>query len=71
MDMSLKIVARYYGEAIARATARHMKYPFPTAPCRGRANNGAPLKANVGPLRKNRVQFKYGNVCRSSRMAKA
>jgi transcriptional regulator GlxA family with amidase domain len=29
IDMSLKVVARYYGEAIARATARHMKYPFP------------------------------------------
>lgn len=29
IDMSLRVVARYYGEAIARATARHMEYPFP------------------------------------------
>jgi transcriptional regulator GlxA family with amidase domain len=29
IDMSLKVVARYFGEAIARATARHMEYPFP------------------------------------------
>ncbi len=29
IDMSLKIVARYFGEAIARATARHMEYPYP------------------------------------------
>jgi transcriptional regulator GlxA family with amidase domain len=28
IDMSLRVVARYYGEAIARATARHMEYPF-------------------------------------------
>jgi hypothetical protein len=27
--MSLRVVARYYGEAVARATARHMEYPFP------------------------------------------
>jgi transcriptional regulator GlxA family with amidase domain len=29
IDMSLKVVARYYGEAVARSTARHMEYPFP------------------------------------------
>ena len=29
IDMSLRVVARYHGEAIARATARHMEYPFP------------------------------------------
>jgi transcriptional regulator GlxA family with amidase domain len=29
IDMSLAVVARYCGEAIARATARHMEYPFP------------------------------------------
>jgi transcriptional regulator GlxA family with amidase domain len=29
IDMSLKVVARYYGESMARATARHMEYPFP------------------------------------------
>jgi len=29
IDMSLRAVLRYYGEAVARATARHMEYPFP------------------------------------------
>jgi len=29
IDMSLRVVARYYGEAVARAAARHMEYPFP------------------------------------------
>ena len=29
IDMSLRLVIRYYGEAVARATARHMEYPFP------------------------------------------
>jgi transcriptional regulator GlxA family with amidase domain len=29
IDMALRVVARYYGEAVARATARHMEYPFP------------------------------------------
>ncbi len=29
IDMALTVVTRYYGEAIGRATARHMEYPFP------------------------------------------
>jgi transcriptional regulator GlxA family with amidase domain len=29
IDMSLKVVARYCGQGVARATARHMEYPFP------------------------------------------
>jgi transcriptional regulator GlxA family with amidase domain len=29
IDMALKIVARYFGDAIARATAKQMEYPFP------------------------------------------
>jgi transcriptional regulator GlxA family with amidase domain len=29
IDMSLKVVAHYFGESVARATARHMEYPFP------------------------------------------
>jgi transcriptional regulator GlxA family with amidase domain len=29
IDMALKVVARYFGEEIARATARHMEYPYP------------------------------------------
>ncbi len=29
IDMALKVVARYYGEAIARATAHYMEYPYP------------------------------------------
>jgi transcriptional regulator GlxA family with amidase domain len=29
IDMALHVVADYFGEDIARATARHMEYPFP------------------------------------------
>ena len=29
IDMSLKIVERCYGETVARASARHMEYPYP------------------------------------------
>jgi len=29
IDMALRVVTRYHGETIARATARHMEYPFP------------------------------------------
>ena len=29
IDMALTVVARYCGETVARATARHMEYPFP------------------------------------------
>ena len=29
IDMSLRVVMRYYGESVARATARQMEYPFP------------------------------------------
>jgi transcriptional regulator GlxA family with amidase domain len=29
IDLALRVVARHHGEAIARATARHMEYPFP------------------------------------------
>ena len=28
IDMALKVVARHFGEDIARATARHMEYPY-------------------------------------------
>jgi len=28
IDLALSVVQRYCGEAIARATARHMEYPF-------------------------------------------
>ena len=34
IDMSLKVVSRYFGEAIARATAKHMEYPFPESTAR-------------------------------------
>ncbi len=34
IDMALKVVGRYFGEAIARATARHMEYPFPESNAR-------------------------------------
>jgi transcriptional regulator GlxA family with amidase domain len=29
IDMALLVVARYFGEVVGRATARHMEYPFP------------------------------------------
>jgi len=29
IDMALRVVARYFGEAVGRATARHIEYPFP------------------------------------------
>lgn len=29
IDVALKVVARYCGEAVGRATARHMEYPYP------------------------------------------
>ncbi len=29
IDMALRVVTRYCGEAVGRATARHMEYPFP------------------------------------------
>ena len=29
IDMALRVVARYFGDAVGRATARQMEYPFP------------------------------------------
>jgi transcriptional regulator GlxA family with amidase domain len=29
IDLALRVVARHHGEAVARATAKHMEYPFP------------------------------------------
>jgi transcriptional regulator GlxA family with amidase domain len=29
IDLALRLVARYHGEPVARATARHMEYPYP------------------------------------------
>jgi transcriptional regulator GlxA family with amidase domain len=29
IDMSLRVVAHCHGEVVARATARHMEYPYP------------------------------------------
>jgi len=29
IDLALRVVMRYHGEEVARATARHMEYPFP------------------------------------------
>lgn len=34
IDMSLKVVAHSFGEDIARATARHMEYPYPDSDAR-------------------------------------
>jgi transcriptional regulator GlxA family with amidase domain len=29
IDMALQVVAHYYGESVARHTARYMEYPYP------------------------------------------
>jgi transcriptional regulator GlxA family with amidase domain len=29
IDMALRVVTRHFGEAVGRATARHMEYPYP------------------------------------------
>jgi transcriptional regulator GlxA family with amidase domain len=34
IDMALKAVARHCGEPVARATARHMEYPYPDSNAR-------------------------------------
>ena len=34
IDMALKVVARYFGEETARATARYMEYPYPDSNAR-------------------------------------
>lgn len=34
IDMALKVVSRYFGEPIARSTAKHMEYPFPESNAR-------------------------------------
>jgi transcriptional regulator GlxA family with amidase domain len=34
IDMALKVVARYCGEPVARATAKHMEYPYPDSNAR-------------------------------------
>lgn len=34
IDMSLKVVEHYLGDALARATARHMEYPYPDSDAR-------------------------------------
>jgi transcriptional regulator GlxA family with amidase domain len=34
IDMALKVVSHYFGEATARATAKHMEYPYPESNAR-------------------------------------
>jgi len=34
IDMALRVVIRYFGEAVARSTTRHMEYPFPESNAR-------------------------------------
>jgi transcriptional regulator GlxA family with amidase domain len=34
IDMALRVVARYHGEAVARATARYMEYTYPESNAR-------------------------------------
>lgn len=42
IDMALRLVARYCGEPVARATARHMEYPYPES-------NARRVSATVAP----------------------
>jgi transcriptional regulator GlxA family with amidase domain len=34
MDLALVVVAKLFGDTVARATAKHMEYPFPESPTR-------------------------------------
>jgi transcriptional regulator GlxA family with amidase domain len=34
IDLALRVVARFHGEAVARATARYMEYPYPESDAR-------------------------------------
>ena len=34
IDMSLRVVAHYFGQDVARATARHIEYPYPESDTR-------------------------------------
>jgi len=34
IDMSLRVVAHYFGDSVARASARHMEYPYPESDAR-------------------------------------
>jgi transcriptional regulator GlxA family with amidase domain len=34
IDLALRLVARYCGESVARAPARHMEYPYPESNAR-------------------------------------
>jgi transcriptional regulator GlxA family with amidase domain len=34
IDLALRVVARYYGEPVARATAQYMEYPYPESNAR-------------------------------------
>jgi transcriptional regulator GlxA family with amidase domain len=34
IDLALRVVARFHGEAVGRATARYMEYPYPSANAR-------------------------------------
>jgi transcriptional regulator GlxA family with amidase domain len=44
IDMALKVVTRYCGEPVARATAKHMEYPYPDSNARRVAVESAPRK---------------------------
>ena len=45
VDMSLKVVEHRFGEQVARATARHMEYPYPDTD--GRRIQFSALPANA------------------------
>src|SRR5262249_27162837 len=48
IDMALRVVARYHGEAVARAAARYMEYPFPESNARGAQRRAAAARRGGG-----------------------
>ena len=49
IDLALLIVRRIHGEAVARATARHMEYPFPEGCGRRVARGSVAVTFEDGP----------------------
>lgn len=43
IDLALKVVERYFGDVVARATAEHMEYPFPDSSAPRVSTRAAPL----------------------------
>ncbi|WP_306601090.1 DJ-1/PfpI family protein [Geothrix sp. 21YS21S-2] len=50
IDLALRIVQRFHGEAVARATARHMEYPFPDGNGRRNWTSCIGPSSDAGPI---------------------